>query len=212
MTRACRTYAFTITAVLWLVPLQAWSQETVRTPHHILLIRHAEKTGDKTDVHLSKKGNDRAAILFQLFERSPIRPEPFPKPDFIFAASNSAGSHRPLETVTPLSTKLQLPINEAFDSKLPLTADAKSPSAATGKSDMFALRREIFGNPKYFGKVILISWRHSTLPDLAKALGVKNAPATWDDNTFDRVWQLSFDSRGAVTFRNLPQRLLPADS
>jgi YD repeat-containing protein len=29
---------------------------------------------------------------------------------------------------------------------------------------------------------------------------------------FDRVWQLSYDDAGRVTFRDRPQRLLPRDA
>ena len=61
-------------------------------------------------------------------------------------------------------------------------------------------------------KTILISWRHSTIPDLAKTLGATSAPAKWEDNVYDRVWQLSFDDNGKVAFLNRPQRLLPGDA
>src|SRR5436305_1920309 len=60
--------------------------KNIKYPQQILIIRHAEKTGESTDIHLSEKGKRRADVLDQLFARSSNRPAPFPKPDFIFAA------------------------------------------------------------------------------------------------------------------------------
>jgi hypothetical protein len=181
---------------------------TTKYPKTVLMIRHAEKTGDKDDIHLSEQGKQRAEVLHQLFESSKDRPNPFPKPDFIFAAAHHKDSQRPLETVTPLATTLKLPINNMFDSKLsPPDADKKS-----AKLNMFNLRDEIFGDSKYFGKTILICWRHSTLPELAKTFKATKVPEKWDDNVFDRVWLISYDDQGAAKFEDLPQRLIKGDS
>jgi hypothetical protein len=179
-------------------------------PRHILLIRHAEKTGAKEDVHLSPKGQERAAVLDRLFIASKERPEPFPAPDFLFAASHHKDSQRPVETLTPLSRKLMLAINDRFDNKLPTTGQNDEKPAK--KPGMAELRDELFGSPKYAGKTILISWRHSTLAALAKTLGASNVPEKWEDEVFDRVWQISYDDQGQATFRNRPQRLLPGDA
>jgi hypothetical protein len=113
-----------------------------------------------------------------------------------------------VETVTPLAKKLKLTISDRFDSKLPSpdkTDDAKKPGAAE-------LRDELFSTPKYYGKTILVSWRHSTLPELAKTLKADKVPAKWEDKVFDRVWQITYDDQGNATFRDRPQRLLPGDA
>jgi len=190
----------------------ARAQGKAKQPQHVLIIRHAEKTGEKTDLHLSKKGLERADVLFQLFEKSKSRPNPFPTPDFVFAASNSTSSQRPLETVTPLALKLKLHVDHRYESKRSAGLNKNDPKESTGTAGMLDLRAEVFGNPKYFGKTILVSWRHSTIPDLAKTLGAKNAPTKWADNVFDRVWQLSFDDQGNIAFLDRPQRLLPGDA
>jgi hypothetical protein len=174
-------------------------------PAQILIIRHAEKTGEKDDFHLSQKGKERADLLDRLFAASKNRPSPFPVPDFIIAASNKQESHRPVETVKPLAMKLKVPIDERFTSKSPSKNDGKKP-------DMLKLRDELFAQPKYFGKTILISWRHSTIPELTKTLKADKAPAKWDDNVFDRVWQISYDRQGIASFRDFPQRLLGGDT
>jgi hypothetical protein len=184
-----------------------------RYPQHILIIRHAEKTGDKADIHLSKQGKERALVLDQLFVASKDRPCPFPAPDFIFAASHSKDSQRPLETVTLLARKLKLPINNQYNSKLksaPDTTDDKK--KATKKEGMQELRDEIFGSPKYFGKTILVVWRHSTVSELAKTLKANKVPPKWEDKVFDRVWQITYDDEGNATFRDRPQSLLPGDA
>jgi hypothetical protein len=189
------------------VRAQAEAARNTKFPQQVLIIRHAEKTGEKSDVHLSKKGVERADVLFQIFEASKTRPMPFPRPDFIFAAKNSTNSQRPLETIQPLAKKLGFPIDQKYDSKRPKDTEEKGE-----KENMIGLRAEIFGMPKYRGKTILVSWRHSTIPDLAKTLGAKDAPSKWADEVYDRVWQLNYDDVGNVVFLDLPQRLLPGDS
>jgi hypothetical protein len=190
-------------------PVQAEGKDK-KCPRQVLLIRHAEKTGEKSDVHLSKKGKERADVLYQLFLASRDRANPFPTPDFIFAASNKKDSHRPLETVEPLALKLKLSINNAFDSKLP--SALKNDDKTTKAEGMLGLRDEIFSEPKYIGKTILISWRHSTISELAKTLRATKVPQKWEDDVFDRVWQINYDDQGVATFADRPQRLLPGDA
>jgi len=194
-------------------PAQDEAGKNTRYPQQVLIIRHAEKTGDKTDVHLSRQGRERAEVLYQLFVPSKDRPDPFPAPDFIFAASNASDSQRPVETVTLLAVRLKLPINDTYQSKPPVALGPNDPRDDPAKGPgMVALRDALFGQPKYFGKTILVAWRHSTLPELAKTLRAGKVPAKWDDNVFDRVWQLTYDDQGNAAFRDRPQRLLPGDS
>jgi hypothetical protein len=208
--------ALTLTAValvLWLAgalaPAQDQPQKNTKFPQTVLVIRHGEKSGDKEDIHLTKKGQQRADALYKLFEASSDRPEPFPRPDFIISAGPHKDSVRPLETVTPLSKKLNLPINSKYESKILPKTDDKEKSA---KPDMYALRDELFGDKKYSGKTVLICWRHSTISELAKTLKASNVPEKWDDEVFDRVFQINYDNEGTATFINRPQRLLAGDS
>jgi hypothetical protein len=187
-----------------LAPAQEDAKKNAKFPQVVLLIRHSEKTGEKGDIHLSKRGQERADALHRLFEASKERAKPFPTPDFIFAAANDKSSQRPLETVTPLAMKLKLTIHQKFDSKLPLKAD--------DKAGMHRLRDEIFGDSKYFGKTILVAWRHSSIPDLAWKLKATNVPTKWDGIVFDRVWQINYDDQGNAIFLDRPQRLLPGDA
>lgn len=167
-----------------------------KLPQQVLIIRHAEKPPDKVNsVHLAPEGKQRAEALYQLFEPSTKRLKPFPTPDFIFAAKNSKSSHRSVETVTALSKKLNLTINASYPNE-----------------DFARLVRDIFQDPKYAGKTILICWHHGTAPQLASQLRAADAPASWKGTVFDRVWQITYDTKGRATFRNRPQQLLPLDA
>ena len=164
-------------------------------PQTVLIIRHAEKPLRDESVHLSPIGAERAAKLPQLFSASKDRPAPFSTPDFIFAAKDSRHSHRSVETVTPLARKLRLAVYSNY-------ADA----------DFSNLAEKILNGREYAGKTVLICWHHETAPELAHKLGAAHAPNHWKDETFDRVWELTYNQKGKATFRDLPQRLLSGDS
>src|SRR6267142_7180512 len=116
---------------------------TNTAPGQVLIIRHGEKLGDpkKDDDggrHLSISGSARAAALPSLFvpalpqlgcsmhhkpaeftahyHQVPVRGSAarFPAPHYIFATQASKDSKRPKETVTPLATALNVPLNDGF--------------------------------------------------------------------------------------------------
>jgi phosphohistidine phosphatase SixA len=157
-------------------------------PHIVMIIRHAEKPDDDKDPNLSPQGYQRADALAKVI------PEHFPHPDFLIATKKGKASARPYETITPLSKALSEPIEATF------------------KDEQFAdVAHEVLTNPKYDGKTVLIAWHHGKIPDLAKALGVTDAPDKWNPAVFDRVWEITYDD-GKPTFQNLPQEALPGDS
>src|SRR5215218_6807327 len=147
-------------------------------PRSILLIRHAEKPAD-ADSGLSPVGRKRADALPELFKRAADRPDPLPTPDFIFAAQASRHSNRSAETVAPLARALKLEVNTGY-----------------ANDDYAALAEELYTNPKYAGKTVLICWHHGNLPELAAALGAGGVPDKWKDAVFDRVWVVTFDEKG----------------
>jgi len=160
-------------------------------PRIVMIIRHAEKpaksNGEK-DPNLSERGFERAAALAKVI------PEHFPKPDFLIATRRTKGSNRPVETITPLANVLHEGIESTF------------------KDEAFErLAHHVLTNPKYEGKVVLIAWHHGKIPDLAKALGVKDAPDKWSSHVFDRVWLITYD-HGAAAWKDLPENALPGDS
>jgi hypothetical protein len=193
-------------------------------PSQVLIIRHGEKLGDpkKDDdggPHLSIQGSARAADLPALFV--PALPQPscalrhkakefhgryqgipikgkasrFSTPNFIFATARSKHSQRPIETVTPLATALNLPINDRFADK---------------DSDIKKMVNAILSEFAFAGKIVLICWHHGKIPDVAKALGISKPPK-WDGKVFDRVWQITFP-KGKAALQDSPQQLLFGDS
>jgi hypothetical protein len=157
-------------------------------PKQILIVRHAEKNDDKSDIHLNARGYARAAALPTLF------PSRLDTPEFLFASRQSAHSNRPLETITPLARALRLQIDNTFTNE-----------------DYAGLARHVLGKPVYAGKTVLICWHHGNIPALARALGIKDASAPWPEMQFDRVWRITF-ADGVPALTDLPQRLLPGDS
>ena len=164
-------------------------------PQSILVIRHAEKPADVSDIHLSPEGKKRAEAILELFQKTAARPDPFPTPDFIFATKASKHSNRPVETVTPLAKALKLEVNAGY-----------------ANDDYPKLAEELYTNPKYEGKTVLVCWHHGNLPELAVALGAAGVPDKWKDAVFDRVWVVTFDEKAkARPLTKRPQGLTPGD-
>ena len=197
---------------------------TLLGPKQVLIIRHGEKVGDpkKDDDggrNLSVRGSARAAALPALFvpampqsacrlhqktgefagsyQEIPLKGKVprFATPNFIFATERSKHSKRPIETVTPLSIALALPVDDHFNDD---DAEIKKMTGA------------ILHDVTYAGKIVLICWHHGKIPDIAKALGIAKPPK-WDGKVFDRVWQITFP-KGKATLADLPQMLLYGDS
>src|ERR1700687_1223273 len=78
------------------------------TDARILLMRHAEKTGDPLDPHLSPDGYTRAAPLADYI------PATFGLPQLLIATSISKHSMRPIETLQPLSVKIGVAVDATY--------------------------------------------------------------------------------------------------
>jgi hypothetical protein len=144
-------------------------------PARLLIMRHGEKTGDKSDPHLSPAGHQRAKALVSYI------PQQFGKPDFLVAAKTSNKSMRPYETLEPLAGQLKLDIMATFDDE-----------------DTHALVEHL-AKPLYAGKSGVISWRHSDIPALLAALGAPSGSYSqpWDAAVFNLIIEMTF-ADGAV--------------
>jgi hypothetical protein len=162
-------------------------------PATILLIRHAEKLTDGR-MDLSPVGFERAKVIPQLFGGTvAAAPHNLPRPDFLFATHVSKKSNRPVETITPLSEALKMPISSEVEDK-----------------DFATLAKELLSG-KYAGKVVLVAWHHGTLPEFATALGATPPYKPWPEMQFDRVWRIDYRN-GKAMLTDLPQGLLTGDS
>jgi len=176
-----QTFLLLATALLLSLPVAA-------QPREILIIRHAEKPDTGNSPHLTPRGYSRASALVGLFAAS------YDTPDYVFATQASKQSNRPVETLTPFVAALHMELNSSI-------AD----------DDFATLAQQILSDPQYAGKMLIICWHHGNIPALAHALGASDAPKTWPDPVFDRVWRIRYNNSG-TTFENLPQRLLFGDS
>lgn len=154
-------------------------------PKTVLLMRHAEKTEDPTNPHLSEAGFERARKLAEW------APKQFDPLHFIVATKNSVHSFRPIETVTPLSTSLGLQIDSTLeDQDYPVLAD------------------KLLNEPRCRGAVVLVCWHHGHLPSLASDLRASTGgfPDPWDRSVFDAVWQLDYgsDDRPKIALMKMP--------
>ncbi len=147
------------------------------TNARILLMRHAEKTGDPMDPHLSPEGYARAAKLADYI------PTTFGIPQFLIATSVSKHSNRPIETIEPLSAKIGVPVDATY-------AD----------QDYGALATQLLSEPRYAdaGTLIVVCWHHDNLSLLAHALGAKlgSYPDPWDANVFNQILVLNYSAEG----------------
>jgi len=124
----------------------------------------------------------------------------YPKPDFLFATEDSNGSHRPVETVTPLAQALGLTLNHGYtNNQHKALADAilKDPST-------------------YGGKVVLICWHHGEIAKLVHDFGVPKPSSSqpwdpWPGTVFDLLLEVTWIGT-AASVQVSHQELLFGDS
>ena len=163
-------------------------------PAQVLIIRHAEKP--KTGKDLSEAGRARAAALVQFFQTdSRMLQYGTPVAIYAMAPATSAGTERPIETVSPLAQALHLNLIEKY-----------------ARGDESAAAAEIMNDPQFDGKMVLICWEHNSIPPLASALGLANAPSWPGNDVYDRVWELNYAGATVSSHQDLAQHLMPGDS
>jgi len=176
-------------------------------PAKVMLIRHAEKpdgtgrivgvdeTGQLDPNQLSVRGWQRAGALVRYF--APIGKDLTPgiaTPTAIFACrpANSSSSLRPLSTVMPLASALQIPVRNEI-----------------GKGDGHTLPEAISG----ISGAVLICWSHDEIPAIARRLAgdLPGLPDAWPRKRYDLVWILDRSPSG-WSFFQAGQLLLPEDA
>jgi hypothetical protein len=164
----------------------------------VLIIRHAEKPD--TGPALSPSGQKRAEAYKNYFQDFTVDSKPL-RPDAIFAAKDSKASQRPRLTVEPFAKAANLRIDTHFSSN----HSAKLAAALRATQQ---------------GKRILISWHHTDIPDLLRALGANPKSllphgGKWPDPVYDWVILLPYDQEGRLIpagTRRIKEHLMPGDS
>lgn len=166
----------------------------------IMIVRHAEKPtttqrgvrpdGEHDKHSLSVRGWTRAGALVGLL--APLQGAPragLARPDAIYASSRAhEGSHRPVQTVTPLAERLGLPVHCDWGEG----AEAELASTLTDRAGTF-----------------LVAWHHESIPKIVQAVGSVATPE-WPDDRFDIVWTLTRVG-SAWQFAQVAQLLLAGD-
>lgn len=162
----------------------------------VLIVRHAEKAeqGDG----LSPRGEQRAAAYATYFDPWRGQGESL-LPQRLIATRDSKESVRPRLTLTPLSQRLGLPIEQPY-------ADEQVDDLAR------SLRADNHAN------VLLIAWHHGHIDKLIDALGGKANKITgrksWPEDVYDWVVVLHFDHHGDLDPSRsglVVEHLLPGD-
>jgi hypothetical protein len=163
----------------------------------ILIIRHGEKPAKGTG--LSPAGKQRAKAYKHYFKKFTVDSKLL-RPNAVFAAKDTSGSHRPRLTVEPFAKAEKLQVDTRFASNQ--TAQLAAALRATEQ-----------------GKRILICWHHSDIPGLLQALGAN--PRTllpsgkWPDSVYDWVILLNYNQDGRLIpgdAKRIDEHLMPDDS
>ncbi len=144
----------------------------------MLVMRHAEKSGDPDDPHLTPAGYQRARTLTTFI------PEKFGIPGFIFAASNSPHSSRPYETIAPLAQAAGVTIDSSY-------AD----------QDYGALAQDLRGKVRFRDSTVIVCWHHGNIPNLMYSLRALDGdyPDPWPREVFNMILHTTISAEGAVS-------------
>jgi hypothetical protein len=172
---------------IWFMFSPALADKTTATQvfPKILLIRHGEKpkecqddpkANDSKFPDLSPAGYARADKLAPYLEKK------YGKADFIFAAKSSK-TKRPVETITPYSKLIGVPIDSQYDN-----------------GDEPKLAGILLSDPKYAGKLVVICWRHEEMPQFAAALNapVGTYPKKWDSKIYNVYLKFDYPNGNKV--------------
>jgi hypothetical protein len=141
----------------------------------VILIRHAEKSGD--GYNLSCTGLNRA------FKLPAVLKSKYGIPDHVYVPTLSRGPGdetkdcRMFQTVTPFAVKYRLAVNSSF---------------AVG--DEQRLVDKIRTN----SGTVLAVWEHKRLIDIASMRGVRSMDLNWTRDEFDKIWLVTITNGHAV--------------
>lgn len=184
-----------------MVTAQAWAHKESKDVRGlsnvtVLIVRHAEKPD--AGPLLSPRGEQRAAAYANYFDPLLLNGISV-VPQRLIATSDSKQSSRPRLTLTPLSQRLQLPLETPYaDNQVDKLVKSlrKSNQAQT----------------------VLIAWHHGHIDKLIEAFGGDGPSLTgmkkWPENVYDWLIVLRFDDQGQLIesrSQKVQEHLLPGD-
>ena len=152
----------------------------------VYIIQHGEK--QSLIGCLNEEGKLRADNLPNVFS-SQNRFSTYVTPHSIFANfyGDQIDCERCIETATPISKHLLVPINHTYGGNIWLGGNGKAAAAITKN-----IIRHHSVNGKQMGAALVI-WDHDNIKYLARDLGVREQDVPlWPDSDFDSVWELSY--------------------
>jgi hypothetical protein len=149
----------------------------------LLLIRHAEKSGDPDDAGLTPAGQARAQAYVAYFQALTLGSARIAAPAWLIAAADDADSQRSRLTLEPLAAALGLPLDTSL-----------------GDDHTRQLVHRLREEARYDGATTLVCWTHKYLPALATALGAPKSllPDGWPEDVFGWLLRLDYDAAGAL--------------
>nr|WP_232324057.1 flagellar basal body-associated protein FliL [Pseudomonas fluorescens] len=162
----------------------------------VLIIRHAEKP-DAGSL-LNARGEQRAAAYVDYFNPLKLDGQTL-TPQRLIAAGDTPESSRSRLTLTPLSERLKLPIEQPY-----INGDLHQLVGLLRKSNQ--------------APTVLIAWHHGHINKLIKAFGgdatALMGQEKWPDDVFDWLIVLRFDENGRLIpsrSHKVQEHLLPGD-
>lgn len=149
----------------------------------IMLIRHCEAGVARE--HCGYMGSLRSEFIATLFGNSAN--DRWPAPDFIFAMAEGERHNkyvknwREIETVIPLSEKVNVSINEDF-----------------GFPEKKKLVKHIYNmlrSGEMCDKLAIVSWKHHDIPHFAHSLGCgpeNGCPLSYGEEDYETIWELTY--------------------
>lgn len=146
----------------------------------VLIVRHAEKPDQGRG--LSAAGEHRAQAYASYFDPLSLDGTPL-TPQRLIATRDSKESDRPRLTLTPLSQRLKLPIEQPYADE-----EVDKLVKSLGKDNS--------------APVVLIAWHHGHIDNLIEAFGGDAKQLTgykrWPDDMYDWLIVLHFDHKGQL--------------
>lgn len=162
--------------------LFALANVVMAMPKEVIIIRHADKLDQpRPGPTLSAKGQVRAVkFAFYYLEK-------FGEPDFVIAVNpysfiGKNSSIRELQTVAPLINLLS---SKHPETGFPILHPYES-------ADFKNLAKFVLKDKMFNGKVVLICWNHTKIPQLAERLGVRQAITKWGSADYDSVYVIKY--------------------